>query len=460
MAGIAGIADSHGRAAVQRMLDRIQHRGPAGREIIEAPGATLGVVWPRLQERAGTLLRERQTARDGDSEWHRAEARLEEGRLILARDNLGLAPLYYGRTPEGQRCFASEVKALLEVTREIREFPPGSQDDVGGASRKFVLGQQTPLGDPPDEIARELKRRLETSIQRRLSGEVAGCWLSGGLDSSAIVALARPHVKQLHTFAVGLRDAADLPFADETAAFLGATHHALIVDVAQLRALLPTVICNLESFDALLVRSSLTNYLVGELSSQYVPAVFSGEASDELFAGYEYLKSLPAEALSGELLDIASRLHNTAFQRVDRSASAHGLVAYVPFADGPVVEYAVRIPVAYKLRDGVEKWILRRALDGLLPDSVLRRTKSKFWEGAGLGDLLARQAEEQITDDEFRRERMLADGSTINSKEELLYYRVFREQFGDLPDLSWVGRTKGTPRVRWEGRATVEEAGS
>jgi asparagine synthase (glutamine-hydrolysing) len=366
----------------------------------------------------------------------------------LTRDHLGLAPLYYGRTTDGHLCFASEVKALLELTRDIREFPPGSQGDDIGVSKRFELRNGTPPRKPPDAIAKELRRRLENAIRCRIFGSFAGCWLSGGLDSSSIAALARPYVDQLHTFAVGLRGAADLEFAQEAAAFLRATHHELVVDVDQLLAVLPKVIYSLESFDALLVRSSLTNYMVGELSSRFVPAVFSGVAGDELFAGYEYLKSLPAGELSGELIDITKRLHNTAFQRVDRSASSHGIVAHVPFADGEVVEYATHIPVAYKLHEGVEKWILRRAVDGLLPDRVLQRTKSKFWQGTGLGDLLARHAEEHVTDDAFERERVLANGWTIHSKEELLYYRAFREQFGELSELSWMGRTKGAPQAR------------
>lgn len=385
MAGIAGIAQANARAAVERMLDRIQHRGPAGREIIETQDATLGVVWPGCQGQARTLLRECQTARDGEDEGHLAQAEAVDGRLRLTRDNLGLAPLYCGRTADGHLCFASEVKALLEVTQDIREFPPGSQGDDVGVSKRFELRAGTPIGTSPEAIAKELRRRLENAIRCRIFASVGGAWLSGGLDSSSIAALARPYVDQLHTFAVGLQGGADLEFAREVAAFLDTTHHELVVDVDQLLAVLPQVVYSLESFDALLVRSSLTNFLVGELASRFVPAVFSGEAGDELFAGYEYLKSLPAGELSGELIDITNRLHNTAFQRVDRCASSHGMVAYVPFADSEVVKYALRIPAAYKLHDGVEKWILRRAMDGLLPERVLQRTKSKFWQGSGLG---------------------------------------------------------------------------
>lgn len=460
MAGIAGIAQSGRCAVVERMLNRIQHRGPAGCEIIESAGATLGVVWPAHQAQARTLLLDRQIARDGAGKWHLAQAQAADGHLILIRDNLGLAPLYYGWTPEGHLCFASEVKALLEVTRNVQEFPSGSSGDGTRLGRHFELREAESIPESPEVIAAEFRRRLENSVQKRLSSPVAGCWLSGGLDSSSIAALARPHVEQLHTFAVGLRGAPDLEFARETAEFLRATHHELVVTLDQLLSVMSKVVYHLESFDALLVRSSLTNFLVGELSSRYVPAVFSGEAGDELLAGYEYLKSLLFRQLAGELIEITNRLHNTAFQRVDRSASAHGMVALVPFADGQVVDYAVRIPVEYKLRGGVEKWILRKSLDGLLPKRVLQRTKSKFWQGTGLGDLLAQYADEHVTDEDFRRERALRNGWTIRSKEELLYYRVFHEHFGELQGLSWMGRTKGTPLAGLETAPVAEEVGS
>ena len=212
--------------------------------------------------------------------------------------------------------------------------------------------------------------------------------------------------------------------------------------------MLPLVIGHLESFDAWLVRSSLMNYLVGELAAQHVPAVLSGEAADELFAGYDYLQAVSEEQLPAELAEITDRLHNTAFQRVDRCSAAHGLVAHVPFADPEVVEYAQRIPAAYKIYGGIAKWILRKVAAALLPPRIAWRPKAKFWEGAGVGELLAEHAAAEISDAEFARARRLPNGWLLTDKEELLYYRVFREQFGSLESLSWMGRSKRPPAVR------------
>jgi asparagine synthase (glutamine-hydrolysing) len=187
------------------------------------------------------------------------------------------------------------------------------------------------------------------------------------------------------------------------------------------------------------------NYLVAKAAAEYVPAVFSGEGGDELFAGYEYLKTLDLADLSAELVDITNRLHNTALQRVDRCSSAFGTVAQVSFLDPDVVDYALKIPADLKLRNGVEKWVLREAMKGALPDAVLERPKAKFWEGAGVEDFLARHAERKISDAEFLNERQLRNGWCLNTKEELFYYRIFREYFGDFNDLAWLGRTKGSP---------------
>jgi asparagine synthase (glutamine-hydrolysing) len=462
MAGIAGIKCDGKQELVTQMLERITHRGKAGSKVVESHGATLGAVWPEAQTAPASATLQRQAAWDGDSPLVPDPAALERtwqpfalaaatpDGLSLARDPLGVKPLYYGRTDDGSLCFASEVKALMNVAREIQEFPPGAwYDDREGIQTFSEIESPDVSQHSPDQIASELRLRLEQAVCKRVDDEVMGCWLSGGLDSSAMAALARPHVRELHTFSAGLPNAPDLKFAHKMAEFLHAEHHEVCVTLNEILAALPKVIYHLESFDALLVRSSVTNYLAAQRAAEYVGAVFSGEGADELFAGYAYLETIEPDRLSDELMDITHRLHNTALQRVDRSASAHGLVAHVPFLDPDVVEHASHIPASLKLKEEgemIEKWILRRALTDALPEDVLWRRKAKFWQGAGVGDLLAQYAEERITDADFRRERTLPNGWTLDTREELMYYRIFKEQFGELKDLSWMGRTKGAPR--------------
>jgi asparagine synthase (glutamine-hydrolysing) len=429
------------------MLDEIAYRGPAGRAIVEANGATMGVVWTEPQADSFSDLIEESLVRDAGADGHLAEAQATSDGLTFVRDQLGRAPLYYGALDDDTLCFASEVKAMLEATDDVNEVPPGHRFDGKKMKAYFHLKKRRPVDGSTEDIAQELQRRLADSVERRVSesGNLVGSWLSGGLDSSTMAALARPHVDKLYTFAAGVPDAPDLKHAREVAEFIDADHREVIVTFEEMMAALPNVIYHLESFDALLVRSSITNYLVGKVASDYVPAVFSGEGGDELFAGYEYIKSMDIDDLPDELIDITNRLHNTALQRVDRSSAAHGTIAHVGFLDPDVVDYAMRIPPDLKLHDGVEKWILRRAMDGLLPESILDRTKSKFWEGAGVGEQLSQYAERHISDSEFEQERRLPGGEILNTKEELMYYRIFTEQFGQFEDLSWMGRTKGAP---------------
>lgn len=460
MAGIAGVAVSGRREQVQRMLAMMAHRGGAGSKIVERDGLTLGALWPRAQLAPTPVALRRRAVWDGNEPPLPDPDELAQGWKpfalaaatpdgpLLARDRLGVCPLYYGRTRQGVLCFASEVKALLAITSDVREFPPGCWLD-GGTPRPFArIEPGPPIAGEPDEIALGLRLRLEQAVCRCIEGDTMGSWLSGGLDSSAIVALARPHLKTLHTFAAGVAGAPDLLYARRVAEVLGTEHHEVIVTLDDMLAALPDVIYHLESFDALLVRSSITNYLVARRAAGQVGAVFSGEGADELFAGYHYLQQVGPAQLPDELADITRRLHNTALQRVDRSAAAYGLVVHVPFLDPQVVDYALRIAPDLKLRRGgqaKEKWILRRALAGTLPDEVLWRRKAKFWQGAGVREQLAQHAEETISDAELERERTLPNGWVLNSKEELMYYRVFRERFGALDNLSWMGRTKGAP---------------
>jgi asparagine synthase (glutamine-hydrolysing) len=461
MAGIAGIESQGKERMVSRMLERIEQRGPDGRKVIQPAEATLGAVWPRVQANPTPPGLTKTTVWDSsqppDTDDEKLKTFLEpyavatmtlEG-LFLARDPLGVKPLYVGKDQQGMLVFASEVKALMQATSSISEFPPGhSYTHSEGYRPNFALEPFDQSTRNATQIAAELRSRLEQAVARRVDRDVMGCWLSGGLDSSAMAALARTRVRTLHTFAGGLPEAPDVIHARQVAEYLKTEHHEIIVSPEELILLVPRVIYSLESFDALLVRSSIVNFLVAAKASQYVDSAFSGEGGDELFAGYAYLKDLPAEQLPDELVDIMQRLHNTALQRVDRSASANSIVAHVPFLDPQVVECALGIPARLKLHHNggaVEKWILRKALEDLLPDEILWRPKSKFWEGAGVQDFLAEYAEKEVSDHDFNRERRLSNGWILNSKEELYYFRVFREYFGSLDDFSWMGRTKGAP---------------
>ena len=428
------------------MLAKMGHRGLEGSRVKSIDGVTMGVCWPAGQLEAGDRLEETGRAEDVVSDSHYAWAAPDGETFTLSRDPLGVAPLYYGRNGEGQLCFASEVKGLVDAIEEISELPPGSEMRSEQLSHHFRLTERDPLDAPRQEVAVELRKRLEAAVAERAGrGVPFGSWLSGGLDSSALAALSCRHIRSLHTFAAGFEGAPDLEAARLVARHIGAVHHEVIPTFREIVQVIPDVIRHLESFDALLVRSSLMNFLVAKLAADYVPAVFSGEGGDELFAGYSYLKNLSLEELSGELVDISNRLHNTALQRVDRCASAHGTVAYVAFLDQDVLEYAVSIPPEYKIVSGLEKWILRQAVMDLLPYQIVQRKKAKFWEGAGVEERLSVFAEAQVTDADFDRERVLPDGSWLNTKEELFYYRIFADQVGQMEDLRWMGRTKGAP---------------
>jgi asparagine synthase (glutamine-hydrolysing) len=446
MTAIAGIALPAKKRTVNKMLDKMTYRGPDGRVVIQKNGVTLGMDWSTTHTPKITSMIQEGMVADRIDDGHFAQAQAENGTITLTRDPLGVAPLYYGFTNDGALCFASEVKGLTNLTQNIHELAPGTKWVNGKTVPYFRLKKAKPLGTSSRELAAELRLRLEKTVEQSFQKcSECGSWLSGGLDSSTMAALARPHTRVLHTFAAGFPGASDLHYARIVADHIGAQHHELLVNIDELLRALPDVIFHLESFDALLVRSSMMNYLVAKLASDFVPAVFSGEGGDELFAGYSYLKSINPDDLSDELVDIIARLHNTALQRVDRCAGAHGTVAFVGFLDPGVVDLALQIPVDYKLHNGVEKWILRQAVADLLPPDVLNREKAKFWEGAGVTDILAQYANQHISDKEFTRQRTLPNGWKLNSKEEYFYYKIFKEHFGEMKDLGWMGRTKGAP---------------
>lgn len=366
---------------------------------------------------------------------------------LLARDPWGVKPLWIGRGEGGTTVFASELKAMRGA-RDVTAFPPGHVYTPAGGMRAYHRSTwpQKGLRLSSEALIRRLRDCLAEAVGRRLDADGSvGAFLSGGLDSSLIVALASRRRAPLDTFAVGTAQGADLDAARAVAEALGTRHHEYVFTIDEAIAALPTVIYHLESFDFALVRGAVANFFLSRLACRHVRAALTGEGADELFAGYAYLKRLEPEAVEDELRQLARSLHNTGLQRCDRMGMAHGLEVRFPFLDPAVVELARAIPLTLRQHGPrrTEKWILRQVAEGLLPRRVAWRRKAKFAVGAGVGESLARFADQEISDHEFARERQPAEGYLLRSKEELLYFRLFRQAFPDQQAFTLVGRTRG-----------------
>jgi len=281
-------------------------------------------------------------------------------------------------------------------------------------------------------------------VQKRLKGKSkVGVFLSGGIDSSIIAYLVKKNFRDVIFLSVGTDKSSDLLFAGSLAKYLRAPHYIHRYDVREMRAVLPKVIYHLESFDALLVRRSIPNFIVARLAKKKgVDTVFIGEGGDELFAGYEWLKNLRGRDLHDKLMDFMPVLHNTGFQRCDRMPLSLGIEAKIPFFDAEFIRFALKISPSLKISDRKqEKWVLRKSFEDFLPSEIVWRKKQKFSQGAGSYEIMARVADKEISDAEFRREKLIEDGSILKNKEELLYYRIFRKFFPYDSILPNVGRS-------------------
>lgn len=332
---------------------------------------------------------------------------ISDGPVVsAARDPVGIKPLYLGRSQD-ERVFASEIKALLPIASDIEEFPPGHFIDRDGIVKPYYeLPRTAPSVDDPAEAIASIREVLGRSVRKRLQSDVPlGAFLSGGLDSSIIAALAIREVGTLQTFSVGLEGSPDVEAARRVAHHIGSDHKELILTEQAIQESLPRILYHLESFDQDLVRSAVPCWFVSELASRDVKVVLTGEGADELFAGYDYYKDYgPTEALHGELRRSISTMHNINLQRVDRMTMAHGLEARVPFLDTDMIALAARLSPGLKLRRSrgrlIEKWILRKAFEDLLPADIVWRDKEQFDQGSGTATLLQAVAARRGTLDE------------------------------------------------------------
>jgi asparagine synthase (glutamine-hydrolysing) len=377
-----------------------------------------------------------------------AFAILDKDGLFMARDPLGIKPLYCSER-DGAFYFASEIKALAEVTNAMYEFPAGYWFHSRLGWRAYfaidlAIENHNGAGDSPEQIRGVLKE----AVQKRLLADVpVGISLSGGLDSSIVAALANEETTHLHSFAVGMDGSQDLEAARKMAGILGTQHHERVYSEADIVAALPKVIYHLESFDPALVRSSIPNYFLAEMASQYVKVILTGEGADEIYAGYNYLRAFEsADELQEEMIDITLALHNTNLQRADRIAMAFGLEARVPFLDIKSVSLGLGLPAEKKIhRDQPAKFFLRQAFRDDLPEEIANRPKQKFSKGAGSSDTILQIAEDTISDAEFQSEgsRLLNRwGYQLPNKEALYYYKLLRQYYDDQWIFPVMGQSK------------------
>lgn len=492
MCGIAGAFRKPAHGKVKKMLKRLAHRGPDGQGIDNLSHGTLGHTrlaildvegghQPMVSGEAwiafnGEIYNYRQLQRqylDGqglqthsDTEvllhlYRKLGTRCTElldgmfafaivdgGELFMARDPLGIKPLYYGEK-NGVFYFASEIKALAAVTDQIREFPPGHlYHSYSGWYKYYDLNRIQEFPYSESRAGEAIRTVLNEAVQKRLLADVpVGISLSGGLDSSIVARLISRGTEQLNSFAVGVEGSPDLEAARQMSGVLGTRHHEHVYTDQDMLAALPEAIYHLESFDPALVRSAIPNYFLARMACEHVKVMLTGEGADEIYAGYDYMRTYDDPALlQREMVKITSALHNTNLQRADRIAMAFGLEARVPFLDVKSVALSLGMPPVWKThRKRPPKSLLRNAFRKDLPAEIVDRPKQKFSAGAGSADIIAQVAESRVTDFDFQSERtrLLREWDyRLPNKEALYYYRILRRNFDDR----WIFPTMGQSR--------------
>ncbi len=373
---------------------------------------------------------------------------------LIARDHMGIIPLYYGKDVTGQFFVSSELKSLEGFCIQIEQFPPGhylySAD--GDVPKKWYIrdwAHYEAVKNAKTDIAK-LRQALEEAVQRQLMSDVPyGVLLSGGLDSSVIAAITKKFASkrietggqedawypQLHSFAVGLKNAPDLIAAKKAADHIGTIHHEINFTLQEGLDAVRDVIYHLETYDVTTIRASTPMYLLARvIKSMGIKMVLSGEGSDELFGGYLYFHKAPnAQEFHEETVRKLNKLYLYDCLRANKSLAAWGVEGRVPFLDKEFIDVAMTInPNDKMIRDGrMEKWVVRKAFEDYLPDSIAWRQKEQFSDGVGYSwiDALKEQAEQKISDTEFESGANRFPVNTPKNKEEYLYRTIFESYF-------------------------------
>ena len=394
----------------------------------------------------------------------------EHDTYLIARDEIGVIPLYQGWDKAGRYYVASELKALEGDCQTIEEFPNGSyfyskdekpirwykRDWESYESVKSAPKATDEKGEVINpSVIEKVRNGLETAVKAQLMSDVPyGVLLSGGLDSSIIAAITQKYSKkrietdskeaawwpQLHSFAVGLEGSPDLIAAQKAADYIGTVHHEVHFTIQEALDALPDVIYHIETYDITTVRASTPMYLLARvIKSMGIKMVLSGEGSDELFGGYLYFHKAPnAQEFHEELVRKMSKLHLYDCLRANKSLMAWGVEGRVPFLDKDFIDIAMGLnpsdKMNIKLPDGkqrMEKWILRKAFEDLLPESIAWRQKEQFSDGVGYNwiDTLKIMTEEKVSDAEFARRENRFPVNPPKTKEEYYYREIYSRLF-------------------------------
>ena len=383
-----------------------------------------------------------------------AEAR----RVLIARDHMGICPLYWGHDADGRLWVASEMKSLVRICDDVAAFPPGHVYDSASGELMHWYKRACRDYDAVQGVAAdkaELREAFERAVHRQLMSDVPyGVLLSGGLDSSLVAACAAKFARRrvedddtgeawwprLHSFAIGLEGSPDLAAAQVAADALGTVHHGFTYSFAEGLDALPEVIRHIETYDVTTIRASTPMFLLARrIKAMGVKMVLSGEGSDELFGGYLYFHKAPnAREFHEELVRKLDALHSYDCLRANKSMMAWGVEPRVPFLDVEFMDVAMRMDAAHKMsgtaadgRKRIEKSVLREAFEGYLPQEILWRQKEQFSDGVGYGwiDGLKAHAEANVTDAEFAVAEQRFPVNPPQTKEAYFYRRIFEESF-------------------------------